>query len=212
MSLFERAVERVSMSRQWWAHTAWFQFAHKPLCERFAADVLRVGRWRLCRSCTFLYSGAAATAMVLVLAGPSNPAILTLLLGLLAPVVGLSWPVVYRRMGRRARDAIRCSTGVLLALWFALLLSGQLVAAAAIGSLAVWLAVLIHRRRRVAKRSACGGCSELGGGGVCSGYASQAESVRSYCHAIEQRVNGDHHTPPMIVSLSLAAGAAESTA
>ena len=34
----------------WLRHSWTFNWAHKPLCERYARDVLRIGRFHVCRS------------------------------------------------------------------------------------------------------------------------------------------------------------------
>src|SRR5258706_14473890 len=40
------------------------RFAHHPLCDRYAGEVVRFGRVRLCRGCTFAVIGGLAGGVV----------------------------------------------------------------------------------------------------------------------------------------------------
>ena len=58
---------------RWWQHAWTFDWAHKPLCERFGADVVRLGRLHLCRGCLALRAGVLLGAVTLELAPRSEP-------------------------------------------------------------------------------------------------------------------------------------------
>jgi hypothetical protein len=47
------------------------RFAHHPLCERYAGEVVRVGRVRLCRGCTYAIAGGLAGGCVGLVVGAS---------------------------------------------------------------------------------------------------------------------------------------------
>ena len=158
--------------RHGWRH----RFAHKPLCDRFARDVLRIGPLHVCRSCTLLYAGIAVGFALWALL-PASPWALAVGLG---AVLLPSAPPVYTRLPRGVRDVLRFGAGLLLPMTVAVGVGGAL--AAARGSLAVmwgfWrLYFLLRGARRAA---ACNGCPELTAGGICSGFAQQADAFRQY--------------------------------
>jgi hypothetical protein len=196
---------RVWKSWVWWTHTWWFQLAHKPLCTRFSQDVLRIGKWRICRSCTMLYSGVAATGIALILGHLSTTALVLLCYGAAVPVIVFSYPPLYSLMGRHTRDVLRFAAGAFVSLLIGLLLHGQFLVTAAT-SLALLAVYCLYRNKRSMTRSRmCAGCPELGIGGVCTGYARQAESIRAYCRDIEHSLNREDVIPPAVFQLAIEA-------
>ena len=191
---------RVWQAWLWCASTWWFQLAHKPLCERFSRDVLTIGKWRVCRSCAVLYSGVAAAGVALAILCPPSTPLLVLFFGIALPTMVVSYPPAYRHFGRRSRDAIRLAAGVSISLWVFLLFFGHFFLAVVVG--AGLLACIFHylSKRNASKRLACDGCDEFGTGGVCSGYAQQAESIRAYSLCVEESLNRDGVVPPAIRS------------
>lgn len=159
----------------WLRRSLPFRFAHKPLCERFAPDVIRIGAVRACRSCTLLYASLVAAAAVMVLAKPEAIAPYVVVL---AATLALSAPRLYKRWPRPARDALRASAGALLP-WTAYFawVAPPVGVAGAITLFVFWRIYLTRRADR--KAQACAGCPELGTG-VCSGFSRQAEAALAY--------------------------------
>jgi len=173
----------------WWRHTWTFQVAHKPLCEHYAHDVLRLGRLRVCRSCTCLYTGLTLGVIVSALL-PAGPLMIWgTALTLAALVLPLSFPRWYPRWSRGARDLLRGGSGVAIAGLLAPLWLGE--PALGLSTLATIVAVYVwfSRVRREKKLRYCEGCSELNTAGVCSGYKHQAERIQAYEEATLARLN-----------------------
>ena len=197
MSHTSRLRQRWWSTWLWWRHTWWFQFAHAPLCERFAADVLQVGRWRFCRSCALLYTGGLATLIGLASMPAVHDAVPALAIALMAVILPLSYPPWYARLDRRTRDGLRFGAGVLLTLWLATGFVGSPLLATGIGALLLPIYLLYRQQRARCHAHACAGCHELDRVGVCSGYSLQARSIRAYCEQMEDRLNGNQPPPPL---------------
>lgn len=162
---------------QWLRLSLPFRWAHRPLCDRFAGDILRLGGIAVCRSCVCAYAGA-----LLALAGWFSGVLgagewtaagpLTALV-----VLGGSAAPFYKKLPRAVRDGLRFLTGALAAATLLLAAEGRPLG---FGALAVFtVAYAVIRRQRMARRTtACDGCPELGRGGVCSGFAPQAQASR----------------------------------
>lgn len=67
------------------------QFAHHPLCGNYAGEVIRIGRNRFCRGCSYALLGGAAGALTGFALGPSTtiPIVTTLLAA--AIIVATLW-------------------------------------------------------------------------------------------------------------------------
>lgn len=172
----------LSLRLRWlWLQASWtFRWAHKPLCDRFAEDVLALGSARVCRSCVCLYAGLTLALVSLFLGWAPSGAVT---IAVLVATAGFSAPKVYKRWPRRARDGLRFAAGALIPWTAALAWSAPWVGVPAVVALAV--AWWVYLRQRVARRAAaCTGCPELGRG-VCSGFATQAVSTRAF----EQRAS-----------------------
>jgi hypothetical protein len=187
---------RVRLRLLWLRHAWSFHWAHKPLCERFSRDVLRVGRLRVCRSCTFAWAGVLAGLGLppLALTGTSLEA--GMYIAAVVVTIALSSMTVYSRVPRTGRDVLRFAGGALVpaGVWVAALASpvwGALGLAALLVSWRVY-----SRAREGGKARACDGCAEVGAGRrsgsfggparpnrrgrVCSGFVEQAEHVRAF--------------------------------
>lgn len=172
---------RFRLKYLWLVHACAFLWAHKPLCERFEKEVLRVGRFNLCRSCTCVYVGIGA-GLSLGFLWPETAAALSrqILTFLVLPVLALSMPPFYKRIHRIGRDVLRFLLGFTLPwIGFALWYSHAFHAVVACLLLVTgWLAY--KRKRAFSKLHECDGCPELGNQRVCSGFELQAERIRDY--------------------------------
>lgn len=172
----------------WLRHTYPFQLAHGPLCERYEADSVRVGHVHLCRSCLALYVALAGVVAALFVWSPGANGVLIALAVTAAVVFPLSWPPLYRRFPRILRDALRGGAGVFGAITLFALLMGYWLPTM-IGVVVGAGGLLVYSRvRRRQRAHMCDGCPELGAGGVCSGYAVQAQHIRRYEDAMAARV------------------------
>jgi len=73
-------------------------YAHHPLCEAYAGEVLRLGRVRLCKGCTYVVLGACLGLLL----GALVPALPKWILGVLASVA-LAWGSAVTMVGRVRR-------------------------------------------------------------------------------------------------------------
>ena len=196
MSSLTRNTNRLRwrLKRLWWKHSYTFHWAHKPLCERFREDVLRVGKVHLCRSCSFAYLGLG-TALAFVVANRLwlGDWIVPLFLGIATTTVAASFPWWYKRWSRRVRDVLRAGIGWSVVLCGTLFFYGHIALglASGAGMFAAWKCYYAYRDKR--KLHACDGCHELGQQSVCSGYARQAECARAYEEAASELVMLESH-------------------
>lgn len=160
---------------------AFHRFAHHPLCQRYAAEVIPLGhRARVCRGCAFTGAGAIAGG----LAGWLLPAPGPLALGALAALLaaGATW-AVSRRAGRSppkllSRLAPMALAAALLAL--GLRAGGPAGLLAALFAAATVAAATLLYRRRGPDRSACAGCPEAPASSTCSGFRAVALRERAF--------------------------------
>lgn len=158
---------------------AFHRFAHHPLCGAYAPEVLRLGRYRLCKGCTCVALGGVSG----MLAGVLTSLLSFRALGLIA-MVSLGWVWLafargrVRGMGKLltrglpslmagflVTQGLRCSTT-----W------GLLLAAGA--ALALPLAVVAYRRRGP-WRGPCTTCPERDFQ-PCSGFRPQLRRERAF--------------------------------
>jgi len=196
MGLLQRCRSWLAWKRLWLSHVYPFYWAHKPLCQRFRRDVLRLGRVHVCRSCTMVYAGAALGA---VLCGVFRQPLWDVAPALWAAMAGItlvfSFPLWYKRWPRPMRDLLRAMLGGTIALCGYLLLSGAwlpgLVGTAVLA--ASWQAYRGVRERF--RRQACAGCPELRDGEICPGFALQAERIRQYEQQATERLIAGGYVP-----------------
>jgi hypothetical protein len=199
------------LKRLWWQHCFTFHWAHKPLCERFHRDVLRLGSMRVCRSCFFAYAGMLCGLCVVGLrlglphflptsgfAGfrgwISDALVPTFLVTSAATVLG-SLPWLYKWWPRWTRDILRAGIGWSVVLCATLLVEGHVAISVTGGSAMLVMWRIYFSQRAARKLSACSGCEELGQPGVCSGFQHQAECVRRYEDEASQLVTLSFNMP-----------------
>jgi len=164
----------------WLRHSYRFRWAHRPLCERFHAGVLRIGPVHLCRSCICVYGGLIGFAVLCACVGALRVSVTSWLLGLMVPTVILSMPLLYRRLPRPLKDVLRFGMGACISLCgYAMLRGNIFVAAACVGVLFLFWKMYFAMRRRQ-KAEACQGCPEYGIESICTGCRVQAEAIRAY--------------------------------
>jgi hypothetical protein len=171
-----RRIDRLALR----AH-AFHRFAHHPLCQPYAAEVIRIGRrWRVCRGCTFTGTGALSGG----LAGWLLPAPGPLAMGALAALLaaGAAWAVSRRAGHGRPKVLARLAPMALAAA----LLAWGLRAGGPAGLLASLLAATsvagaaAFYRRRGPDRAACAGCPEAPASSACSGFRAIALRERAF--------------------------------
>jgi hypothetical protein len=179
--------DRIALRLLWQRHAWKFNWAHKPLCEHFHGEILRIGALHVCRSCTFLYMGMIAAGA----AGILRPGLIAdrpfLFAGILAAVAVFSAPPFYKRWPRLVRDLLRLGAGALIPACFIVLSAGNAILGAT-GLLLLWIhwrVYLRHRRKRRAR--VCDDCPDLAAGAICPGFRPQAEAARAYERAASAR-------------------------
>lgn len=165
-----RRLDRLSRS----AHR-FHRFAHHPLCDRYAGEVVRIGtRTRLCRGCTYAVLGGASGGIAGLLAGGSATlAAASLLAGaavLLATLYGPRRSKLITRLLPAALFACAMTTGVL-----ATSLAGI---GLAVGVVACAGGFRLLYGRRGADRAPCTTCPE-NGQSPCSGFRAIVSRERA---------------------------------
>ena len=193
-------ITSLRMKGLWLKHAFKFHWAHKPLCDRFAIDVLKIGPVHLCRSCVSAYGGIASGVLLALLAPLPDGALPTLFLAVLAGVLTLSAPPLYKRLPRVVRDLLRFTSGALIPLsLYICIRSSVWVGAIGLAALfAFWLVYFRVRKERQLK--ACDGCAELGEKSICSGFAMQAAQVRKYEEEATNLLIGTGYVPECVAT------------
>jgi len=163
------------------------RFAHHPLCQAYAPELVRLGRRsRLCRGCSLAAGGAAAGALIGWLAPSPRPELL-----LLGPALLLGWAALaLAPRGGRATSKLLTRAGP-LALAAFLLVAGLRAAARAEpgdwsgASTAAVTGALVALgawswRRRGPDRTPCHGCPQAPPGPRCDGLRPVARRERAF--------------------------------
>ena len=157
-----RRVDRLA-----WAAHAFHRYAHHPLCERYAGEVLRAGRRaRICRGCALAVGGGTlglVAGLARPLGSPGAWAAVAVAIALLA--ASAVW--------RLPKSAGRGLPALVLGLGAVSTAGTALAAAGVIG--AAWFAY----RRRGPNRAPCLACPERGER-VCSGFAPIVRRERAF--------------------------------
>ena len=180
-NLFSNLIFNIHLKWMWLRHTHTFNWAHKPLCERYRSGVLRIGRLYVCRSCLFAYSGILI-GIIAALVYPTHLADLKLtrLLFVLVPVVVSSYPRLYKKLPRLSQDILRFVMGGIIGIIPFLLIHRNFISGiTCVFVMGVFWRIYFHQRK-IRKLHACDGCPELELPEICSGFQHQSEAVRLY--------------------------------
>lgn len=180
-NLFSNLIFNVHLKWMWLRHTHTFNWAHKPLCERYKSGVLRIGKLYVCRSCLFAYSGILI-GIIAALVYPTHIAglELTRLLIVLVPVVVSSYPRLYKKLPRFSQDILRFVMGGIIGIIpFLLIHRNFITGITCVFVMGVFWRIYFHQRK-IRKLHACDGCPELDLPKICSGFQHQSEAVRLY--------------------------------
>ncbi len=174
-------IANLHLKRIWLRHTHTFNWAHKPLCDRFKPGILNIGKMHVCRSCLFAYIGIfLATIIACVYPLLITDMKLTWLLLSLAPVIILSYPSHYKKLTRSLQDVLRLAMGTYIGFvpFFLIYRNCLCGIPTIILTLIFWRIYFYQRKMR--KLHACDGCPELNSSKICSGFEQQAAAIRLY--------------------------------
>lgn len=165
----------------WLQHTWTFNWAHRPLCDRFKSGVLQIGKLHLCRSCMFAYTGMIFGIIISITnAGFISQIKLIWLIFALAPVIFLSYPRFYKRFSRVIQDGLRLAMGIFIGISpFLLIYRNFLSGITVVGVMLVFWRIYFQQRQ-IRKQHACDNCPELNLPDICSGFEQQAAAIRLY--------------------------------
>ena len=175
---------------------AFHRFAHHPLCDRYAGELVRIGtRRRLCRGCSAAWLGAlSGVLLAVVLAPPWLWAAHAALLGA-AMLTGMR----VRRLGvgRRPRRASKLWTRALpsfgLCFGFVACLLAREPRALAV-ALAIGVAIVlvyVAYRFRAPDRTPCTSCPERSASVPCSGFRDIVRAERAFMRRAQQLLERD---------------------
>jgi hypothetical protein len=147
------------------------RFAHHPLCDRYAGEVVRVGRVRLCRGCTFAITGGLVGGIVGLAVDAATS--LDVLVAPLATVAGFALIIATLYARRRFPKLV---TRLVPAALFALAMTCGVLSfeplgiAAALGAATIVGGLRLLYGKRGADRTPCTTCPERTWT-PCSGFA-----------------------------------------
>lgn len=174
-------VQRIYLKALWLKKCYSFNWAHKPLCENYRDDVLRVGHIYICRSCSCAYLGVGVALLLVFFFSQLFYDYNMQIAGtLLLTTLPFSHPFIYKKLGRRIRDLLRLFLGVLLVVWAHLLFTGNLLFAFGFFVLLLLFWRSYYKKRAKRKLDDCFACAEYSKEQICSGYRLQAECIREY--------------------------------
>ena len=165
----------------WLYHTYTFNWAHRPLCDRFKSGVLQFGRLHLCRSCMFAYIGIVLGIFISLKYSTFIRHIqLISLISALFPVILLSYPRWYKRFPRFIQDGLRLTMGIFIGIVpFLIVYQNYLTGIITFIFMSVFWGIYL-RQRQIRKRHACDKCPEYDLPEICSGFKEQAAAIRLY--------------------------------
>jgi len=143
------------------------RFAHHPLCGRYAGEVIRIGRIRLCRGCSYAIAGGLAGGFAGLAIGPSPVAAAVATLAGTAVLLATLW--------LRGRPS-KLVTRLLPAIAFATALTTTTLAwtiaglAVAVATTSIVIGLRVLYGKRGPDRTPCRTCPERDLA-PCSGFA-----------------------------------------
>ena len=155
------------------------RYAHHPLCEAYAGEVLRLGRVRLCKGCTYVVLGACLGLLL----GALVPALPNWILGGFASIA-VAWGSAVLMVGRVRRLGKGCTR--LLPTFLAIFLLVQGLWLQSVGGLllatgcgvALLITIRVYRRRDP-WREPCGDCPHKDAK-PCPGFRPQFQRERAF--------------------------------
>lgn len=153
-----------------------FIFLHKPLCERYKDNTLKIFGLYVCRSCLLLYTGFFLSLIFCILSVKSvhlNKYFYLWFSGLLL-TTAMSYPPVYYKFSRLSKDFIRLYDGIFLASAFVLCFKIHWE----LGFLSIFAFIFVKNLYNLKRKGdACTECPRLSEGTTCEGYILQKEAL-----------------------------------
>jgi hypothetical protein len=154
------------------------RFAHHPLCEEYAGEVVRIGRRaRVCRGCSFAWGGGIGGAVI------GFATAVPLVVGAAMVAMASVWVVVSTWVRAvRAKVFTRLAPAACMGLAIGAGLRAANLAGFALALLTVLFvaALAIFYRRRGPDRAPCTTCPERTGAVPCRGYADVVHRERAF--------------------------------
>jgi hypothetical protein len=169
-------IDRLSLA----AHR-FHRFAHHPLCQEYAGEVVALGRHaRVCRGCLSALAGCVAGALAsVVFFAPPVTILLVAALGLGALVAAIARPSPHRPRTPKVVSRFLPALALAYALGRAVQLGPTGVALAVAGGF-VLLGIVATYRRRGPDRSPCASCPERSLPRPCRGIAPIVRRERAF--------------------------------
>ncbi len=176
-----RAIDRFARG----AH-AFHRFAHHPLCDEYAGEIVRLGRRvRICRGCSFTVLGLGIGVILRV------PLPIAVLLLASAFVLVSILPRPRSKLPARLLPAVFVAAAIASGVREASV-AGAAVAATGLGVVAV---AFVGYRRRGPDRGPCARCPERDRPVPCRGYAAIVRRERAFGRAVASRFRLDELGP-----------------
>ena len=168
-------------------------FLHKPLCEKYKDNTLKIFGLYVCRSCLLLYTGFLISIILCITSIKSIHFDKYFYLGLAGLILTfiVSYPTIYSKFRRLTKDFIRFYDGIFLAAFFVVSFKFNLYAG--FGSILVFILLrTIYNKKRSGDRI-CKGCEKLVVGKTCEGYIQQKQALldleEEYSNIIMRQMN-----------------------
>ena len=154
-----------------------FIFLHKPLCEKYKSNTLKIFGLYVCRSCLLLYTGFFISLIYTILTIKTVHIDKYFYLGLLGCILtfAVSYPPIYARYRRITKDFIRFYDGIFLAAFFVICFKFNIYIG--IASIVAFLVMRYFYNKKRPCARICKDCPNLIEGQTCEGYIQQKEAL-----------------------------------
>lgn len=186
-----------------------FWFSHHPQCDNFASEIISIGRYRLCRGCTAVYSSALITSLLVIMLRPFNAWPLEHVGLMVLLISSPTWLGVLVRFKQRwIKDLIRVSLGI----GWGMALAEMVVRPQLIEKIIMLIAMIVfyqafkwvrRQRHRHVEDLLCPNCRQLTEE-ACLGTKALLEAERQYSRELSdylQKILRERHQfPPFIAA------------
>lgn len=159
-----------------------YRFAHHPLCEAYAGEIIRVWGWRICKGCTLTLVGVCLGLVTAVLLPLARLAFSVKFGSLVVVAIALTLWRTPHRLGKGLTRMVPALLAVVtvVSIWQSHPKARYLIAAiSAAGLFCLWHSY----RRRGPWRDACLQCPELAFS-PCAGFRLQVRRERAFSRLV----------------------------
>ena len=154
-----------------------FIFLHKPLCERYKSNTIKLFGLYICRSCLLLYTGFFIGLISVLSKIKTVTYDKFFFIGMLGAFLTIlvSYPPLYAKFSRISKDFIRFYDGLFLGIIISI--SFKISINTGVACIALFYIIKQFYNKKRSGARICAGCPELEKNTTCSGYKEQKQAL-----------------------------------